>query len=372
MLAEKKKGPLKSNPDERLKSSGTDEHHTYVNAEELEHHTYMNVNTSATTTPVDHTHNTDWGDLILPPPPPAILQKREEGGGSSPHSQVTTPTLDLPPRTNGRETERERSPTPPIPDRKYSETDIRMSPPPPLPQRQYSNEDTLSPPPLPERRYTATDVGDVSGGNPPAAAAATAVAVGQRQGQMRNGPTRNQDTRDRSKSLDSDHDSSMKYEISEMGHQYALVTKGKSVANSSSNENKDKNKNAPPPLPKRFRERFNEDSPFSSSENISQAGDTCRNSGYVDIDHSEANSDKTVYTDTIAYAVVKVDGSSNDTPTDRRPIRRVKTPRPYEDVSATTPPPLALAADSRPKRVPAYEEIVTDNSPHDEMDGKQL
>ena len=342
-------------PDEHFKSCANDEQHTYMN---------VKSNATTSTTPVDHTQNTEWDGVIPPPPPPAIHQKRDSG--SSPHSQVTatTPTSStpsLPPKTDGKKMEKAESPTPPIPERHYSDADIRMSPPPPLPQRQYSGgEDTLSPPPLPERHYTAADLGDLKH-------AAGSVAQGQGQGQMQNGPhLGGLEARDRSKSLDSDHNSSAKYEISEMGHQYALVTKGKVVDSS-------KDANAPPPLPKRFRERFNEDSPFpvtSSNENISQAG--VKNSCYVDIDHSsEAASKNTPFTDTIAYAVVKVDGSSDSPPSDRRPIRRVKTPRPYEDALSSgsgTPPPPALTETTRPKRPPAYEEIDTDNS--EQMDGK--
>ena len=355
--------------DKPIKGCADDAQHTYVNTRE--HRTYVNVKTSASTLPAGHTHNVELGVVIPPPPPP---QKRDSDPSPLPHGQVTapiptSPASNLPPRTNGREA---RSPTPPIPDRRYSDADIRMTPPPPLPQRQYSGgEDTLSPPPLPERNYNAADLGELK----PAAG-----TMGQGQGQMQNDPPRGRlEARDRSKSLDSDHDiSSMKYEISELGHQYALVTKGKVAGGS----NDRRNNNAPPPLPKRFRERFNEDSPFpitGSTENISQAGSAgsagVRSSGsyYVDIDHSgdHTASNKTPYTDTIAYAVVKVDGHSDSPPGDRRPIRRVKTPRPYEDAVSSgsgTPPPPSLTESAKPKRPPAYEEIDDDNS--EQMDGK--
>lgn len=390
-LAERKKkaaaatSTSTSKLDEQLKNCADDaQQHTYVNTGE--HHTYINVKTGVNAIPsVDYTtHKTDGGVAIPPPPPPTIpLQKRDSSGSSpsAPHDQVaapipTSPTPNLPPpRTNEREAKKGRSPTPPIPERKYSDADIRMTPPPPLPQRQYSSgDDLLSPPPLPERHYTAADLGELK----PAAAA----GIAQGQGQVQNGPHRDKlhiDTRDRSKSLDSNHDSSnVKYEVSGLGHQYALVTKGKVVEDGANNDEK-RGENAPPPLPKRFRERFNEDSPFSSTENISQAGAggagaaAVRNSTsyYVDIDHSgETASNKTPYTDTIAYAVVKVDGHSISPPTSdgRRPIRRVKTPRPYEDAVSGTPPPPALTDSVKPKRPPAYEEIDNDNS--EEMDGK--
>ena len=366
--------------DVQRKNCADDGQHTYVNARE--HHTYVNVKTSANTVPVDHTYNTDWGVAIPPPPPPMVPQKRDSGSSPSPHGQVTTPTPtsptpNLPPRTNGREAEKGRSPTPPIPERHYSDADIRMTPPPPLPQRQYcGSDDTLSPPPLPDRKYTATDLGELK-----SAAGTVAQAQRQGQGETQNGPHHggNLEGRDRSKSLDSDHsiDSRMKYEISELGHQYALVTKGKVVDSGSEK----RGKNAPPPLPKRFRERFHEDSPFpitGSTENISQAGTGAgvRNSnGYVDIDPSSGSStvsSKAPYTDTIAYAVVKVDRHSNSPPSDnRRPIRRVNTPRPYEDAVSSgsgTPPPPALSDSTKPKRPPAYEDIDNDSS--DQMDGK--
>ena len=386
-LAERKKKKVAatstspSKLDEQLKNCADDPlQHTYVNTGE--HHTYINVKTIP---PADYTtHKMDGGVAIPPPPPPAIAPQKRDSSGSSPSAprdQVaaptpTSPTLDLPsPRTNESEARKGRSPTPPIPERKYSDTDIRMTPPPPLPQRHYSGgEDVLSPPPLPERRYTATDLGELK----PAAAAGT-VALAQGQGQVHNSPQLHVDTRDRSKSLDSDYDSgNVKYEVSGLGHQYALVTKGK-VVEDGANNNEKKGENAPPPLPKRFRERFNEDSPFNSTENISQAGAgaaAVRNntSYYVDIDHSgEVTSNKTSYTDTIAYAVVKVDGGSVNPPTSdgRRPIRRVKTPRPYENAvssSSGTPPPPALTDSVKPKRPPAYEEIDNDNS--EQMDGK--
>ncbi len=378
-LAERKKkaaATSTSKLDEQLTSSADNAQHAYVNARE--HHTYINVKAGVNAIPEEYTtHKTDGGVAIPPPPPPMILQKRDDGSSPSSHDQVATPTLmptsptpNLPPRTNERETKKARSPTPPIPERRYSDEDIRMTPPPPLPQRQYSGEDILSPPPLPERRYTATDWGEMK---------SAAGTVAQGQGQMQNVPHRGMlhaEARDRSKSLDSDHDGgNMKYEVSELGHQYALVTKGK-VIDDSGDSNKKGDENAPPPLPKRVRERFNEDSPFSSTENVSQAGaavSSNTNGYYVDIDHSgEATSNKTPYTDTIAYAVVKVDGRSVSPPSDnRRPIRRVKTPRPYEDALSSTsgtPPPPALSDSVKPKRPPAYEEIDNDNS--EQMDGK--
>ena len=375
-LAEKKRAAAAPHalgkPDELSRNCG-DKHHTYVNTRD--HHAYINISSAATTSPVDHTHNADWGSLIPPPPPPAILQIKKDSGTSR-YSDVvtpttTTPTPDLPMRTNRRESEKSKSPTPPIPDRGYSEDDVRMTPPPALPQRQYSFSDVLdgSPPPLPERHYTAADLRDLK--------LSVAGAVAQGHGQMQTAPTQNRETRDRSKSLDSNRlKDSMRYEVSEMGHQYALVTKGK-VVDSTSKEDTDGN--APPPLPKRFRERFSEGSPFNSTENVSQAaGSRVRNStGYVDIDHSELASDTfkiSSYADTIAYAVVKVDGSSDHAHGGRRPAsrrenasRREKSPRPYEHaVSSGTPPPPSLP-ESKPKRPPAYEEIDTGNS---QMDGK--
>lgn len=339
--------------------------------------TYVNVGTNSATL-ATLGGNRDLVECYgtIPPPPPAPhpregeispysvpqLHPRESGitpssvpqlhpreGGMTPSS-----VQQLHPRESNTETVKKRSPTPPLPERNYSETDIRMSPPPPLPQQQFSNDDVLTPPPLPARHYTASDV-DLRG-HGQAQPVAAAVAAANEQAQQRQ-DTPDHETKERSKSFDSVSDNNFKYEISEMGHQYAIVVaKGKAAARGD-----DKNVISPPPLPKRFRERFNEDSPFPSvsNENISQSSTTTTGSScYVDIDHSESSPKNMVRSRSIAYAVVQIDGSAGSGEAagkDRMPIRRAKTPRPYEDpVSASPPHP---SSEIKRKSVPAYEEI---------------
>ena len=318
-------------------------------------HTYVNVNTNAAS---GHAHIAE-AYVTVPPPP---LVKEEGLSPSSPPAPRLPPRLDV---------EREKSsPTPPLPERHYSDTDIRMSPPPPLPQRQFPNDDTLSPPPLPERHYTASDIALSSGGSGQPAAATQVQPV--KQVSLAGG--RDRSTKDRSKSLDSESGKMTKYEISEMGNQYAVVTKG-NKSNGAGNIII-----SPPPLPKRFRERFNEDSPYVavSNESINQLGGD-KSSGYVDIDHSIGNSGRPAYNDSIAYAVVKLEGSSDKAgqpqpqPQEPRPsVRRARTPRPYEAAvssSTSSTPSTPASADLRPKRVPAYEEIDVERSPH-KIDGE--
>ena len=319
-------------------------------------HTYINVGVNAS--PLDdHTYLSEAYGTV-PPPPPA-LPVREGGASSSPIPRQRT-------KEDNVGTVDKRSPTPPLPERKYDETDIRMTPPPPLPQRQLSNEDSLTPPPLPERHYTASDVA-LSGCGQPQPAAVMATAPEQTRQKQVN-PVRqvnpDRETKERSKSFDSIGDGSFKFEISEMGHQYAIVTKGKTIA-------RDDGKDiiSPPPLPKRFRERFNENSPFpsTSNENIHQSVARNAETSYVDVDHSaNPNSKNSIHSETIAYAVVKVDGSSDDPGQDRPTFRRARTPRPYEDPFVGSP--TLSYADSKSRRGPAYEEIVVDK-PHN-VDGK--
>ena len=153
----------------------------------------------------------------------------------------------------------------------------------------------------------------------------------------------------------------MEHEISEMGNEYAVISKGKSTEHID-----ESGRNAPPPLPKRFRERFNEDSPYStvSDEKGDNRSGVRSSHDYIelDIEQSQSDSENIVHTDDIAYAVVRVGRDADDTQ-GMPPTRRERTPQPYENAVAFPP-----STNSRPKRPPAYEEIDADDSP--QLDGK--
>ena len=340
-MAASKKEPRNSKPDSAMKNAGDQQPVSQT-------HTYINV--------VDNAHLAEEYSTI--PPPPPELQMRDSGTSPS-RATPLTPTPSLSQRDNCAETGRERSPTPPVPERHYSDSDLHMTPPPPLPQRQYSNEDTLEPaPPLPERRYTASDVA-LGRSGPPQPMMAAAGLTSQVQQSQEGGATAREEleSRDRPKSLELE---AVDDGESNVGNHYARVIKMKLT-------NEDGSPKSPPPLPKRVRERFNENSPYISNENLSQSGGVVKRSGYVDVEHSESSSEVYLGQDTIAYAVVKVDGSSGDSHSKDVPVRQSRTPRPYEN-PILAPPSLTTAADGKPKRVPAYEEVdIVDSH---KVDGK--
>ncbi len=79
-----------------------------------------------------------------PPPVSTQVEDGEEATSDTDDTPTPTPTSPSPSPAGTLDARDTRSPTPPLPDRKYSESDIGSLSPPPLPERRYGS---LSPPP---------------------------------------------------------------------------------------------------------------------------------------------------------------------------------------------------------------------------------
>ena len=257
-------------------------------------------------------------------------------------SRDVTPTPSSPPP----EDREERTPTPPLPDRGYTDSEVRRTPTPPLPERRYELSPS-PPPPLPVRRFSeheGTSLGR-----------AQLTETASENGHLTSDPNlrRGSDAGSRS--------DSMRRLVTNFGDEYTLVSKQDaeqrrpvSWAESTVSAGY---ATIPPSLPAYTPESRQVSEEEEEQRRASAASQIPYSSRYIDLDcvanPHRARSRVDPYRDSIAYAIVTLedtrqnqDGAREETPEDEGRFRRSATPpEPYEiPMKGATLPPAGASS----------------------------